>query len=64
MAVISLVFALFTVGYILGVWTACAVLRQPQRAYEEGAPWLATDRRLMKREVVLARSQGVEVRLP
>ena len=37
MGVLGVVFALFTVGYILGVWTACFVLRQPQREYEEGA---------------------------
>jgi len=36
MGVMGLVFALFTIGYILGVWTACLVLRQPQRQYEEG----------------------------
>jgi hypothetical protein len=30
------VFSLFTAGYILGVWTACLVFKQPQRAYEEG----------------------------
>ncbi len=40
MAIVSLVFALFTVGYVLGVWTACLVLRQPQKDYEEGASWL------------------------
>jgi hypothetical protein len=34
----GLVFALFSVGYILGVWTACLVLRQPQGEYEEGGP--------------------------
>ncbi|HEV2027998.1 MAG TPA: hypothetical protein VGS16_05620 [Candidatus Dormibacteraeota bacterium] len=28
-------FALFTLGYIVGVWTACVVFRQPQRAYEQ-----------------------------
>lgn len=28
--------ALFVSGYILGVWTACFVLRQGQRAYEDG----------------------------
>jgi hypothetical protein len=33
--VISAVFALFTVGYVLGVWTAGIVFRQPQRAYED-----------------------------
>jgi hypothetical protein len=27
--------ALFTLGYIIGVWTAFAVLRQPQRTYED-----------------------------
>jgi hypothetical protein len=37
MEVVSVVFALFTVGYVLGVWTACLVLRQPQREYEDGA---------------------------
>jgi hypothetical protein len=34
----TMVFALFTAGYILGVWTACLVLRQPQRGYEAGMP--------------------------
>lgn len=38
MGVIGVVFALFAVGYILGVWTACLVVRQPQRAYEDGVP--------------------------
>jgi hypothetical protein len=28
-------FALFTLGYLVGVWTACIVFRQPQRAYEQ-----------------------------
>jgi len=35
MGVMGLVFALFTVGYILGVWTALAVLKQPQGQYED-----------------------------
>jgi len=35
MGAMSVVFALFTVGYILGVWTAGLVFRQPQRAYED-----------------------------
>jgi hypothetical protein len=35
MVIVGLVFTLFTVGYILGVWTALAVVRQPQREYEE-----------------------------
>jgi hypothetical protein len=34
----GLVFALFTIGYMLGVWTACLVLRSRQRAYEDGVP--------------------------
>jgi hypothetical protein len=64
MAVMSLVFALFTVGYILGVWTSCVVFRQPQRVYEEGAPWLATERRVRVREVVVAGASSVELRTP
>ena len=36
MGLMSFVFALFTIGYILGVWTACLVFRQPQREYEDG----------------------------
>jgi hypothetical protein len=43
MGFLSVVFALFTVGYILGVWTACLVFKQPQRAYEEGAYGLPAD---------------------
>jgi hypothetical protein len=35
MGLVGLVFALFTVGYLLGVWTAGLVFRQPQRAYED-----------------------------
>jgi hypothetical protein len=35
MGVMGIVFALFTIGYVLGVWTACAVLRPPQRAHED-----------------------------
>jgi hypothetical protein len=35
MGVIGVVFALFTVGYLLGVWTAGLVFRQPQRAFED-----------------------------
>jgi hypothetical protein len=33
--VIGVVFALFTVGYVLGVWTACLVLKSSQRRYED-----------------------------
>lgn len=25
-------------GYILGIWTACGVFHERQRAYEDGAP--------------------------
>jgi hypothetical protein len=32
----GVVLALFTCGYILGVWTALLVLKQPQRVYEDG----------------------------
>ena len=38
MGVGSIVFALFTVGYILGVWTAFVVFRQPQGAFEDAVP--------------------------
>ena len=38
MGVMGLVFALFTVGYILGVWTALAVLGQTQGQYEDAVP--------------------------
>jgi hypothetical protein len=64
MAVMSFVFALFTVGYILGVWTACVVFRQPQRAYEEGALQAVTDRRALAREAVLVQAQRLELRRP
>ncbi len=43
MPLVSLVFALFITGYILGIWTACLVFQQPQKGYEEGALWRATD---------------------
>jgi hypothetical protein len=36
MGLMSLVFALFTTGYILGVWTACLVFKKPQIEYEDG----------------------------
>jgi hypothetical protein len=35
MGFVGVVFALFTVGYILGVWTAGLVFKHPQRAYED-----------------------------
>jgi len=38
MGVMGLLFALFTGGYILGVWMACIVFWQRERAYEDFAP--------------------------
>jgi hypothetical protein len=52
MGLMSFVFALFTIGYILGVWTACLVFRQPQREYEDGRHASA---------MVLARVPSVEL---
>lgn len=37
MGFVGVVFALFTLGYILGVWTALLVTKQPQRTYEDAA---------------------------
>jgi hypothetical protein len=37
MGYVGVVFALVTLGYILGVWTALFVTRQPQSAYEDAA---------------------------
>jgi hypothetical protein len=36
MGFVGVVFALFTLGYIVGVWTALLVTKQSQRAYEDG----------------------------
>jgi hypothetical protein len=44
---VSAVFAVFTVGYILGVWTACLVFRQTQRESEEGVPAARSGARLI-----------------
>jgi hypothetical protein len=33
----GLMFALLVAGYLVGVWTACVVLRQGQDEYEDGA---------------------------
>lgn len=58
MGLAGIVFALFTAGYIIGVWTACLVLRQPQRVYEDGVTLsLATAR------AVVVRAVGAERRL-
>jgi hypothetical protein len=35
MGVLGIVFALFTLGYVLGVWTACLVFKSNQRPYED-----------------------------
>jgi hypothetical protein len=35
MGVLGIVFGLFTLGYVLGVWTACLVFKSPQRRYED-----------------------------
>jgi hypothetical protein len=37
MGYVGLVLALFTLGYMVGVWTALLVVKQPQRAYEDAA---------------------------
>jgi hypothetical protein len=37
MGFVGVVFALFTIGYILGVWTALLVTKQPQKAHEDAA---------------------------
>jgi hypothetical protein len=56
MGVAGVAFALFTTGYILGVWVACAVLRQPQSVYEDGLPMpLAAARAIVARAVGTAR---------
>jgi hypothetical protein len=43
MGYVGVVFALVTLGYILGVWTALLVTSQPQRAYEEAAEESVSD---------------------
>jgi len=37
MGSIGALFALFVAGYLVGVWTACVVLRQAQGTYEDGS---------------------------
>jgi hypothetical protein len=44
MGLLGIVFALFTVGYMLGVWTSALVFRQRQPAYEESLPVKARSR--------------------
>jgi len=43
MGYVGVVFALFTLGYIVGVWTALLVVKQPQRAYEEAGAAFNSD---------------------
>lgn len=43
MGYVGAVFALFTLGYILGVWTALLVTKQPQRAYEDAVGETSSD---------------------
>jgi hypothetical protein len=58
MELAGIVVALFTCGYIIGVWTACLVLKQPQQAYEDGA--LVS---LAAARATLVRAAGAERRL-
>ncbi|HXD81902.1 MAG TPA: hypothetical protein VNU27_10050 [Candidatus Acidoferrum sp.] len=37
MGFVGVVFALFALGYVFGVWTALLVTKQPQKAYEDDA---------------------------
>jgi len=57
MGLAGFVFALFTAGYTIGVWTACLVLRQPQRIYEDGIPLPLTTAR-----AIVVRAVGAERR--
>ena len=43
MGYVGVVFALVTLGYILGVWTALLVTRQPQSAYEDATTVCVSD---------------------
>jgi hypothetical protein len=52
MGLAGMIFALITSAYILGVWTACLVLKQPQQVYEDGTPLsIATARAIVVRTV-------------
>lgn len=58
MGIAGIVLALFTSGYILGVWMACLVLKQPQQAYEDGTTMsVATARAVVARAVVAERQR-------
>ena len=58
MGIAGVVLAVFTSGYILGVWAACLVLKQPQRVYEGGVPAPVAGAR-----AIAARVLGAERRL-
>ncbi|HVC78740.1 MAG TPA: hypothetical protein VND96_19700 [Candidatus Micrarchaeaceae archaeon] len=58
MGIAGLVLAVFTSGYILGVWAACIVLKQPQNVYEDGVPVPSAGARAL-----IARVVGAERRL-
>jgi hypothetical protein len=47
MGTVGVVIALFTTGYILGVWAACLVLKHPQHVYEDGVPAAVADARVI-----------------
>ena len=58
MELAGIVVALFTSGYIIGVWTACLVLKQPQQSFED-----ATPESLAAARATLLRAVGAERRL-
>lgn len=58
MGFVGVVFALFTLGYILGVWTALLVTKLPQGAYEESAAESVSDVPV----IVLHRASGTAAR--
>jgi hypothetical protein len=58
MGMAGLVLAIFTSGYILGVWAACLVLRQPQKSYEDGSVV-----RMARTSSIVTRVIGTERRL-
>ena len=47
MGFVGVVFALVTLGYMFGVWTALLVTKQLQRAYEDGSPASVSDIRVI-----------------
>jgi hypothetical protein len=55
MGIAGIVLAVFTSGYILGVWAACIVLKQPQKVYEDGVPVPIAGARALAARVVGAK---------